>query len=202
MIDKTQDAQTYEQSRQYLKGALENLLASERSLRDLFELAFDNFGEDFLPYLLQFFQDIRGGRIRIEGLGESTRDAILGHHVTPEQRDYLIQKAAYYISENHGFSRSTEQDWAEAEKEVDARLEGLIASQQEISQWLEGKASKTKKKTGTTKKTAGMAPFSISDDSNTVKKAVKKKATKKKATKKKAVKKKATKKKASKPKTE
>lgn len=222
MSDKTPyDAQTYEQSRQYLKGALEHLLASGRSLRDLFELAFDKFGEDFLPYLLKFFQDVREGRIRIEGLGESTRDAILGHHVTPEQRVKLIREAAYYKSEKHGFSSASERDWAEAEKEVDARLEGLIVkgpkflaaltaaledgmnvSQKEISQWLEGKASAAREKTGTMKKTAGIKSSSKSDDSKNKKKAVKKKAAKKKATKKKAVKKKVSKKKVTKSKSE
>jgi hypothetical protein len=209
------DDQAYLQSRHYLKGALEHLLASGRSLGDLFEFAFDKFGEDFLPYLLQFFQDIREGRIRIEGLGKSTRDAILGYHVTLEERDNLIREAAYYKSEKHGFSGSTEQDWAEAEKEVDTRLEGLIGkstkllaeltaaledgmsvSQREISQWLEKKAIVAREKTGTMKKTAGMKSSSKSDDSKKDIKvksgdaAVKKKTTRKKARKKKVSKKK------------
>ena len=221
MNDKTpNDAQTYEQSKQYLKGALEHLLASGRSLRDLFELAIDKFGEDFLPYLMQFFQDIREGRIRIEGLGGSARDAIFGHHVTPEQRESLIREAAYYKGEKQGFSGSTEQDWVEAEKEVDAHLEGLIVkgtklldaltaaledgmkvSQKEISRWLEKKASVAKEKTGTMKKTTGESA-SKSNYSKKEKKArsgetaAKKKTTKKKPAKKKTTKKKVSRKKA------
>jgi hypothetical protein len=192
--------QTYEQSREYLKGALEHLLSSGRSLRDLFEFAFDKFGEDFLPYLLQFFEDVREGRIKIEGLGKSTQDAIFGYHVTPEKRDKMIREAAYYKSEKHGFTGCTKEDWAEAEKEVDTRLEGLIgksaklldalmasveggmnAGQKEISQWLEKKASAARKKTDSMKKTAGKKSSSKPADTKKKKKVTKKKAGKSKS---------------------
>lgn len=198
MSDKTpHHNQTYEQSRQYLKGALEHLLSSGRSLTDLFEFAFDKFGEDFLPYLLQFFDDVREGRIKIEGLGKSTRDAIFGYHVTPEKRDKMILEAAYYKSEKRGFSGCTKEDWAEAEKEVDTRLEGLIgksaklldalmasldggmnAGQKEISQWLEKKASVASKKSDTMKKTAGKKSSSKPGDNKKKKKASKNKSGK------------------------
>jgi hypothetical protein len=222
MSQKThRDSQTYEHSKQYLKRTLEHLLASGRSLRDLFEFAFDKFGEDFLPYLLQFFEDVRKGHIRIEGLGESARATIIGHHVSPEERESLIRETAYYKSEKQGFSGSREQAWAEAEQEVDARLEGLIGrgskllealtasveegmdtTQKEISQWLEKRATAVRNKTDTMKKAEEKKSSSKSGKGNKQKRAKTAKNAKKKTTRMKAEKEKVSKKKIKKSKSE
>ena len=50
------------------------------------------------------------------------------HPVTPEQRYHYVEVAAYYIAEKRGFDAgSTEEDWAQAELEIDRLLaEGQI----------------------------------------------------------------------------
>lgn len=50
--------------------------------------------------------------------------AALGHReVTPEQRRYYVEVAAYYIAERHGFSAGRElADWTAAEAEIDRLL--------------------------------------------------------------------------------
>lgn len=52
-----------------------------------------------------------------------------GHReVTPEQRRYYVEVAAYYIAERHGFSTGRElADWTAAEVEIDRLLaEGAL----------------------------------------------------------------------------
>jgi len=121
--DNRLDYATYDSSRTYLKSALEHMLAAGRSVRDLSEFALDKFGSDFLPYLQQFQREVRQGRINIDGLSRAARDAVLGHHVSDEQRDELIRQTAYLRAEQRGFTGgSPEQDWLEAEREVDTRL--------------------------------------------------------------------------------
>jgi len=50
------------------------------------------------------------------------------HPITPEQRYHYVEVAAYYIAEKRGFDAgSTEEDWAQAELEIDRLLaEGQI----------------------------------------------------------------------------
>jgi len=49
-------------------------------------------------------------------------------HVTPEQRRYYVEVAAYYIAERRGFHGGNElDDWVQAEQEIDRLLrDGLI----------------------------------------------------------------------------
>jgi hypothetical protein len=42
---------------------------------------------------------------------------------TPEERRRLIAQSAYLNAERHGFQNSPEQNWLEAEAELDARSE-------------------------------------------------------------------------------
>jgi hypothetical protein len=50
-----------------------------------------------------------------------------GPAVTPEQRRYYVEVAAYYIAERRGFPGSALEDWAQAEREIDQLLaEGRI----------------------------------------------------------------------------
>jgi len=124
------DKATYESSRIYLKAALEHMLEAGRSARELSEFALEKFGGGFLPYLQQFLRDVSHGRITIDGLSRSAREAVLGHHVTDEQRDEMIRQLAYLRAEGRGFAGgSPEQDWIDAEREVDeqlARRAGLV----------------------------------------------------------------------------
>lgn len=42
--------------------------------------------------------------------------------VSPEERKKMVEMAAYYIAERHGFKGDSHQHWAQAEKEVEAML--------------------------------------------------------------------------------
>jgi hypothetical protein len=127
--------------------------------------------------------------------------AVLGRHVTSEERQAMIREAAYLRAEQRGFvGGSPEQDWLLAEQEVDERLlqeSGLVTKgrraltsatssvDQElarikdvVTRWLEDKGDVTKQpKTskGAEKKVAAKksAPEKKSKDS------VKRTATKK-----------------------
>ena len=47
-----------------------------------------------------------------------------GPAVTPEQRYRMIQDAAYFIAEKHGFTGDNHAFWVQAEQEIDAKLAG------------------------------------------------------------------------------
>ncbi|MCM2280022.1 MAG: DUF2934 domain-containing protein [Oligoflexia bacterium] len=42
--------------------------------------------------------------------------------ITPEVRHQMIRETAYYIAERRGFQGSPQQDWYEAEQEINRRL--------------------------------------------------------------------------------
>jgi hypothetical protein len=44
--------------------------------------------------------------------------------VSPEQRYRMVQDAAYYIAEKHGFTGDNHGFWLQAEQEIDAQLAG------------------------------------------------------------------------------
>ncbi|MEZ5541927.1 MAG: DUF2934 domain-containing protein [Pseudomonadota bacterium] len=117
------DETTYESSRILLQAALENMLEAGRSVRELSEYALDRFGHEFLPYLRQFLHEVGHGRISIVGLSPVARQALAGHTVSIEERDRMIREAAYLRAERRGFcGGSAEQDWLEAEHEIDVSL--------------------------------------------------------------------------------
>lgn len=169
------DQGTYEVSKKYLKSAFENMIDAGRDVRDLTEFALEKFGDEFLPYLRRFLSDVRQGSIDVEGLTHSAKTAILGRHVTPEERERMIREAAYLRSEQRGFIGGYEgEDWLFAERDVDERLAreaGLAAKggkalasataiaekefdsiKNVVAQWLEEKLGTTRK---TVKKAAG-----------------------------------------------
>lgn len=119
-------------SRKYFKKALEHILDAGHSVRDFSEFALEKFGDRALPHLQHFYQEVRHGNIRIKGLKKSPREILFGLHVTPQQREEMIRLAAYVRAEERGFAGgSPDQDWMEAEREVDERLAqeaGLVAS--------------------------------------------------------------------------
>ena len=126
-LDKT----TYDSSRIYLKAALEHMLETGRSVRELSEFALEKFGADFLPYLRQFLHEVGHGRIVVKGLSRSAQAALSSHTVSSEERERMVREAAYLRAERRGFcGGSAEQDWLDAEYEVDTRLaqgESLVA---------------------------------------------------------------------------
>ncbi len=157
------DKATYDSSRIYLRATLEHMLEAGRSVRELSEFALEKFGAEFLPYLRQFLYDVGHGRITVKGLSHSAQTALAGHSVSSAERECMIREAAYLRAERRGFcGGSAEQDWLEAEHEVDIRLAqgvGLIAkgsralasvaaaveeelaiSKQAVTRWLEKKS--------------------------------------------------------------
>lgn len=117
------DTATYEEAKTHLKAAFEHSIAAGRDVWELTEFAFEKFGDTLGPYLNQFFNDVHEDRVKIQGLTESAKMAVLAHHVTAEERQAMIREAAYLRAEQRGFvSGSPEEDWLLAEQEIDERL--------------------------------------------------------------------------------
>ena len=114
---------TYAEAKAYLKAAFEHLIAAGRDVGELVEFAFAKSGDAVAPYLRRFLSDVHEGRITIQGLTESAKMAVLGRHITAEERQAMIREAAYLRAEQRGFvGGSPEEDWILAEQEVDERL--------------------------------------------------------------------------------
>jgi hypothetical protein len=131
MKDEKQSPKSgYDAIRQYLKVSLEMMIAGGRNIREFTNFALEKFGDNFYPYLHEFYEDIRKGRIRIKGLTETARMTLFGHHISPAEREERIRRAAYARAEERGFQEGSEiEDWYSAEKQVDEQLEkeaGLI----------------------------------------------------------------------------
>ncbi len=171
------DQATYDATKTYLKAALEQMIAAGHSTEGLAEFATDKFGGSFYPYLREFEQDIRAGRIKVQGLAASERASIFSARVAPVDRERLIRETAYLRAERRGFvGGSPEEDWLAAEDEVDERLArqaGLLSTgnkrlekagdtvkkefgsiQSVVYRWLEGKEFPGKNDTGAAKKEA------------------------------------------------
>lgn len=117
------DQATYDATKTYLKAALEQMIAAGRSAEHLAEFAADKFGGSFYPYLREFQQDIRSGRIKVQGLTESSRASIFGARISQEERQRLIREAAYLRAEQRQFvGGDPEEDWLAAEADIDEML--------------------------------------------------------------------------------
>lgn len=114
----------YETAQTYLKAAFEHMVAAGRSARDFSGFALHKFGDSFLPYLRQFYDDVGNGRIKIVGLTRTEKSAILGRQqISPQAREEMIRVAAYLRAEQRGFTGgSAADDWYAAEREIDKQL--------------------------------------------------------------------------------
>ncbi len=164
-------------SKEYLKTALEQMLAAGRNAREFGDFALERFGDTITPYLHEFSEDISRGRIKVKGLGKSAKRTIFGAHVNMEEREKMIREAAYLRAERRGFSGgSADEDWHMAEREIDQQLSkasGLVEKGQKafvsaggmiehelddirhiVAGWLDGKGDNTShKKSAQGKKT-------------------------------------------------
>jgi hypothetical protein len=114
------DERLYETIKPRLVAAM---VAAGHSAQEWAEFWIEKIGDAEIPYLARFCQEIRDGRVKIAGLTESTRRAIFGGTVTPEQREAMIREAAYFCAQRRGFKGgSAEQDWREAAAEIDRLL--------------------------------------------------------------------------------
>lgn len=173
------DKPTYDAAKPYLKEALEHIVAAGRSMKDLAEFATEKFGHSFYPYLREFQQEIRSGKIKVQGLQATAKASMFGEHISPEKRDRMIRDAAYLRAERRGFAGGNpDEDWAAAEAEIDellARDAGLFergktamqsarttaekelgSIREVVSSWIEdrGRESKTAKPAETSAKPA------------------------------------------------
>jgi hypothetical protein len=132
------DRAVYESVRSYLQAALDRLLATGRSARDLVESAIDWPSRGSVPYLKELQEGIEQGRSTILSLADSARTAVFGMHISPEQRQQMIRKRAFMRAEQRGFAGEHEQeDWQAAEREVDALLanqSGIVEKARKVLQ--------------------------------------------------------------------
>jgi hypothetical protein len=123
--------ESYESVKPFLKASLEQILAAGRGVRDMAEFSLGRLGDTALPYLDRFLSEVHSGQVKIKGLSASVQQKFFDGRPSPEERERLIREAAYLRAEKRGFTGgSPEEDWAEAEREVDASVaaaDGLIA---------------------------------------------------------------------------
>lgn len=120
----TSEQTGYQTVKTYLKPALEQMIAAGRDLREFGEFAAKKFGDTVGPHVLRFLDDVRDGRISIRGLPDSAKAMLLGHRVSPQQREEMIRNAAYFKAAQRGFAAGlAEEDWYAAEKEIDREIE-------------------------------------------------------------------------------
>lgn len=128
--DKDQPV-SYETVRPFLKASLEQIVAAGRGVRDMAEFSAERLGDKALPLVNRFLAEVHAGQVKIKGLTDSVHQSLFDGRPSPEERERLIREAAYLRAEQHGFvGASPEEDWAEAEREIDAWLavqDGLIA---------------------------------------------------------------------------
>lgn len=116
-------AESYEAVRPFFKASFEQILVAGRGVREMAEFTLERLGDAALPHLQRFMNEVRAGQVKVKGLTQSVHDRIFGAHPSPEERERWIREAAYLRAQQRGFAGgSPEQDWYEAEKEVDARL--------------------------------------------------------------------------------
>jgi hypothetical protein len=128
------NAAIYEPAKSYLKEAFEHIIGAGGDVRQLTQFAFERFGGMFVPYLCQFLCDVHEGRVRIDGLTETSGMTIVGLPMSAGVREDMIREAAYLRAERRGFSGCTpEHDWCSAEREVDERLaeESVLVGQRQ-----------------------------------------------------------------------
>ncbi|WP_018953331.1 DUF2934 domain-containing protein [Thioalkalivibrio sulfidiphilus] len=118
-----QQTESYEAVRPFFKASLEQVVAAGRGARDMVEFTLERLGDAALPHLQRFMAEARAGQVKIKGLTHAAHERVFGAHPTAEERERMIREAAYLRAERRGFQGgSPEEDWWEAEREVDARL--------------------------------------------------------------------------------
>lgn len=127
--DKDQPV-SYETVRPFLKASLEQIVAAGRGVREMAEFSAERLGDKALPLVNRFLAEVHAGQVKIKGLSASVHQNLFDGRPSPEERERLIREAAYLRAEQRGFAGgSPEEDWAEAEREIDARFaaqEGLV----------------------------------------------------------------------------
>jgi hypothetical protein len=119
------DERLYETVRPRLIAAMESMAAAGHSAREWAEFWIEKIGDNEIPYLARFLQEIRDGTVKIAGLTDSARAALFGATVTPQQREAMIREAAYFRAQRRAYQGgSPEQDWREAEAQIDRLLAG------------------------------------------------------------------------------
>jgi hypothetical protein len=119
----TLDENTYEAAKPHLKAALEYTIGLGRTVRDWGDFCVEKFGSTIVPYLDRFAGEVRDNVLRVDGW-DAARFTLFGADLTPEEREQWIREAAYFRAEKRGFIEgSADEDWAEAEREVELYVE-------------------------------------------------------------------------------
>jgi len=121
--DMQKDRACDETPKGYFRPALEQVLETGRDLRSFAEFAAKKFGDTVTPFMREFLEDLREGRVDVRGLSGSAKTMLFGHRVDTAQRAEMIRTAAYFRAERRGFAEGhAEEDWIAAEREIDERL--------------------------------------------------------------------------------
>ena len=83
---KNDDATSNDTIKAYLKKVLEHVIAAGHDVSEFSEFILDKFGAAIQPYLRQFLDDVGKGAIKIKGLSEAAKTAIVGQHVNADIR--------------------------------------------------------------------------------------------------------------------
>src|SRR3569832_1829467 len=145
--DMQKDRACDETPKRHLRPALEQVLVTGRDLRSDAEFAAKKLGDIVTPFMREFLEDLREGRVDVRGLSGSAKTMLFGHRVDTAQRAEMIRTAAYFRAERRGFAEGhAEEDWIAAEQEIDERLAQESGLVQKCYQTLGSAANNTKKK--------------------------------------------------------
>lgn len=114
----------------YLKKSLEHMVAAGHGIKEFSEFTLEHLGDAAQPHIRDFIQDVHTGVIKVKGITKATRNKILGHHTSKEEREQMVREMAYQLAENRNFvGGDAETDWYEAEENVARQLDeevGLV----------------------------------------------------------------------------
>jgi hypothetical protein len=123
MVEAPFDEEMYQAARPHLRDALEYTIALGRSAHDWGEFCLEKFGVAVTPYLKRFIAEVEPYTLKIERWSDCTKQIFLGAEMNPDERDRRVREAAYFRAERRGFvGGSPEQDWMEAEHEIDEQI--------------------------------------------------------------------------------
>ncbi len=108
----------------YLKSALEHVVAAEHGIQEFSEFALNRLGDKALPHLRSFIKDVQTEVIKVKGVTKSKRKQLFGRHISNEEREQCVREIAYRYAEQRNFANgSPESDWYKAEKDVARQLD-------------------------------------------------------------------------------
>jgi hypothetical protein len=119
----TVDPPVYEKIKPHLISALEQVIQTGHSVWDFADFAIDKFGDEIIPYLQKFLNEVRHGSVKLADTTECVWVGLFGAGIDKDQREQMIREAAYFRAQRRGLmGGDPNQDWIEAEQEIDSKL--------------------------------------------------------------------------------